>query len=420
MKKKKMLSPFGVFLALLVITVFNACDIIDEIIDDPSTPTEELGTVLWTYTDFNVNPVATDPVSITAPAIGSDGTIYVASFDRIGAEWQNAKVHAINPDSTFKWASPELSSPWVSTPAIGSDGTIYIITSSTIYAISPLDGSINWSYQPPADNNEQHDLGWITLGNNGEIFFAHIASGTYTRKIYALNNNGGVMWKHDVGWGASELAVGLDGTLFAYWLENGDIKTYGALASASGAIIWSKVIESTPRGSAISPNGDLVLSLTYPTYQLVKLDATSGAFLWQVDALEGYPSISSDGSIFLNSSDLYCYNSDGTLKWQSGSYSGSAAKIAIDSDGNSYGTITDHGDGNFQVYSPDGSPEWAKYQDMTASYCPAIGSNNVIYLTVASVPEGTLYAIQGDKPLASSGWPRDTGGNKNSRNINLH
>ena len=414
MKKKKNLNQYGIFFVLLIITVFNACEIIE---DDPVNPSEELGTVLWTYSDFNVNPEATDPVSITAPAIGTDGTIYVASFDRIGAEWQNGKVHAINSNGTFKWASPELDGAYVSDPVVGSDGTIYVICSTTIYALNSTDGSFIWTYQPPANNNEQHDIGWLTLGNDGQIFFAHIASGAYARKIYALNNFGQVIWKRDVGWGANNLVVGIDGTLFAYWLENGDINTFGAFDPSNGTTKWSIVTESYPRGSAISTNGDIVISQDYPD-KLIRIDASTGEFIWEVDAPDGYPSISPDGSISIVSSDLYCYNSDGTLKWQTGPYVGGISKIAIDSDGNLYGSITDHGDGNFQVYKPDGSLRWAISQGITTLHCPAIGSDNVIYVTTSSLPAATIYAIQGDKPLASSGWPRDTGSNKNSRNIN--
>ena len=415
MKKKRIINLIRVSLVLLLITFFNSC----EVEEDTILPSEELGAILWTYTDFNVFPEAVDPVSITAPAVGANGTIYVASFDRVGAAWQNAKVHAVNSNGTFKWASPELDGAYPYDPVVGSDGTIYVICSTTIYALSSADGSIIWSYQPPANNNEQHDIGWLTLGNDGQIFFAHIASGAYTRKIYALSNTGQEIWKRDVGWGASNLMTGTGGTLYAYWLGNGDINTFGALDPNSGTTKWSTVLESYARGAAISPDGDIVISQDFPD-KLIKLSASSGELVWEIDAADGYPSISPDGSIYMVSSDLYCYNSNGTLKWQSGPYVGGISKTAIDSDGNSYGSITDHGDGNFQVYKPDGSLRWAIPQNMTTLHCPAIGSNNVIYVTASAVPTATIYAIQGDKPLASSGWSRDSGGNNNSRNINLH
>ena len=51
------------------------------------------------------------------PAFGSDGTIYVGSYDN--------KLYAINPDGSKKWAF-ETGDEVHSSPAIGSDGTIYV------------------------------------------------------------------------------------------------------------------------------------------------------------------------------------------------------------------------------------------------------------------------------------------------------
>ncbi len=53
----------------------------------------------------------------SSPAIGSDGTIYVGSWDD--------NLYAINPDGTLKW-NYTTGTYVYSSPAIGSDGTIYI------------------------------------------------------------------------------------------------------------------------------------------------------------------------------------------------------------------------------------------------------------------------------------------------------
>lgn len=414
---KKNQPIITVVFMLLLALVYSSCD---QITPDPPTPVEELGEILWTYDDFDVIPEVTEPVQISGVALGDDGTIYVSVTDRVGAYWQLARVHAINSDSTFKWSSPELESAYPSDPVVGPDGTVYVICSTTIYALNSASGTIMWEYHPPEDNNERHDIGWLTLGNDGQVFFAHIASGAYARRIYALNSDGNVLWKLDVNWGAGHLAVGIDGTLFAYWTANGDIRTFSAFDPENGSTKWSKVLEYNPRGIAISPDGNPVISFYYPK-RLAKIDATTGEYIWDIEVGgEGYPSIAPDGSIYLVSSDLYCYNPDGTLKWQTGSYVGGGSKIAIDSEGSAYGSITDHGEGNFQVFKSDGILRWAIPQAMTTLQCPAIGSNNVVYVTVSAVPKATIYAIQGDKPIASSGWSRDNGGNRNTRNVNLN
>jgi outer membrane protein assembly factor BamB len=50
------------------------------------------------------------------PAIGDDGTIYLAATD--------GNLKAIDPEGTIKWVFPVQASP--NSPAIGRDGTIYL------------------------------------------------------------------------------------------------------------------------------------------------------------------------------------------------------------------------------------------------------------------------------------------------------
>ncbi|AEH51461.1 PQQ-binding-like beta-propeller repeat protein [Pseudothermotoga thermarum] len=53
----------------------------------------------------------------SSPVIGSDGTIYVGSWDK--------NVYALDPNGTLKWRF-ETDDRVISSPAIGSDGTIYV------------------------------------------------------------------------------------------------------------------------------------------------------------------------------------------------------------------------------------------------------------------------------------------------------
>jgi len=419
MKKERILPVSGTIFALLIIFFLSSCETNDD--PTPNPPPSELGTVLWSYDDFNINPENTEMTSISAAAVGSDGTIYVSCTEGSGSVVNNARVHAINSDSTFKWASPQLNATTPSAPAIGSDGTIYVICWTTVFALSPNDGSIIWSYQPSADENEQHQLEWLTLGNDGQVYFAHIESGAYARKIFALNSNGQELWKRKMSWGASNLMVGTDGTLFASWKGIGNTDSLSAIDPVNGSLKWSKNLENYPYRAALTPDGDIVLSQQNPA-KLIKRSGATGEVIWEIEANYAPPSVSSGGLIYIVSSDVYCYNPDGSLNWRTGSSGwGNPFPIAIDADGNSYGSSANNsGDGNFNVLKPDGSLNWAIYQAMSDWQCPAIGPNNVIYVTVSNNPKAAIYAIQGDNPLASAGWVRDMAGNRNSRNINLH
>ena len=103
---------------------------------------------LYALTDGGLNTVtlkwafATGTVEYASPAIGADGTIYIASENS-----SLSKIYAVNPDGSQKWAVPTVGSE--SSPAIGADGTIYIGTDdSHLYALvgSPTTISVPASF----------------------------------------------------------------------------------------------------------------------------------------------------------------------------------------------------------------------------------------------------------------------------------
>ena len=64
----------------------------------------------------------------SSPAIGSDGTVYVGSYDN--------KLYAINPKSGVKLWEFKTGFYVYSSPAIGSDGTVYVGSyDKKVYAI---------------------------------------------------------------------------------------------------------------------------------------------------------------------------------------------------------------------------------------------------------------------------------------------
>jgi sugar lactone lactonase YvrE len=94
------------------------------------------GTQLWKFT------AGTNEYIDTSPAIGSDGTIYIASNSYNNSTQINAGyLYAINPDGTQLWKFTAGTDEYIgSSPAIGSDGTIYIATSSYNYSTQTESG----------------------------------------------------------------------------------------------------------------------------------------------------------------------------------------------------------------------------------------------------------------------------------------
>jgi hypothetical protein len=84
----------------------------------------------------------------SSPAIGSDGTIYVGSYDK--------NLYAINPDGSKKWAF-NTGHYVYSSPAIGSDGIIYVGSDdNNLYAIKTSSTGPADSPWPMFGQNAQH------------------------------------------------------------------------------------------------------------------------------------------------------------------------------------------------------------------------------------------------------------------------
>ena len=105
----------------------------------------------------------------SSPAIGTDGTIYVGSWDK--------NLYAINPDGSKKWAFK--TGNWVtSPPAIGSDGTIYVGSKDkNLYAISP-DGLKKWAFK-----TGDRVVSSPAIGNDGTIYV-----GSWDDYLYAISD----------------------------------------------------------------------------------------------------------------------------------------------------------------------------------------------------------------------------------------
>ncbi len=99
------------------------------------------GSLKWRY--------VTDKPVYSSPAIGADGTVYVGSY-AAGADG-SGRLYAINPDGTLRWTY--VWGPWAagigmySSPAIGADGTVYVAASNGDFLAINASGTLKWSYR---------------------------------------------------------------------------------------------------------------------------------------------------------------------------------------------------------------------------------------------------------------------------------
>ena len=176
------------------------------------------GTVKWTFT--------TGGAVSSAPAIGTDGTIYAGSADM--------KLYAVNPDGTEKWAYTTGGA--VNTaPAIGADGTIYAGSADgSLYAINP-DGTLKWSYATGGS------VATPAIGPDGTVY-----AGSASKTINAVNPDGTQKWFYNTT-GTHTTAPAIDAAGTVYIASNDRNDRYLYAIRSDGTLKWKFLDPASPR-----------------------------------------------------------------------------------------------------------------------------------------------------------------------------
>ena len=239
-----------------------------------------VGTVKWEF--------LTEGEVYSSPAIGSDGTVYVGSYD---------KVYALNgATGAKKWEFLTVIGVR-SSPAIGSDGTVYVGSwNGKVYAMNGASGNMNWEFQTQGSVSSSP-----AIGSDGTVY---VGGGN---KVYALNGaTGAKKWEFQTGeWVYSSPAIGSDGTVY---VGSNDNKAY-ALNGATGAKKWEFQtggwVKSSP---AIGSDGTVYVGSN--DKKVYALNGTTGAKEWEFQTgaeVLSSPAIGSDGKLYVGSADKKVY-----------------------------------------------------------------------------------------------------------------
>jgi hypothetical protein len=133
------------------------------------------GAIDWSY-DCEHNPFS--------PAIGPDGTIYVQDKMSI--------LYALSPSGGLKWRFDDFVNPGhpvypvgQKVPAIGADGTVYIAADG-LYALDPATGDSLWHFNPNAWQSCRQSP---VIGADGTIYLT-----IHQHDFYAVNPDGSEKW----------------------------------------------------------------------------------------------------------------------------------------------------------------------------------------------------------------------------------
>jgi outer membrane protein assembly factor BamB len=174
---------------------------------------------------------AAGPYIDCTPAIGQDGTIYVADM--------NAGLYAINPDGSVRWCCTDAHAP-TSDVSIGPDGTVYC---SYVQGAPPPDApralqEVIYAVNPAGELVRTLESGF----DHGVPSFA--ADGTLyllrAQALYALNPAGTMLWTYSGSeTGGQSVAVDAQGTLYFGTSGTGDSAGSVVALNPDGSLKWS-------------------------------------------------------------------------------------------------------------------------------------------------------------------------------------
>jgi len=314
---------------------------------------------------------------VSLPVIDNQGTIYVGSNDY--------NLYAINSNGTKKW-SFNVGGPVYSSPAIGVDGTIYVASSfpdNNLYAINP-DGSEKWRFPISFRSSS------LAIGEDGTIYFGS-DEGDSGGALYAVNPDGTEKWRFetDCSMHRSTPAIGEDGTIYA---GSDYPESYLFAINPDGTEKWRFSINTGGSSPAVGEDGTIYVGSWDNSLYAINPDGTEKWSFETNDEVHSSPAIGADGTIYVGSHDnnLYAISPDGTEKWSFETEGSVDSSLVVGDDGAIYmGSSL-----NLYAVNPDGTEKWSFETNDLVGESSVIGEDGTIYIGSF---DGNLYAI-GDEP----------------------
>ncbi|MBP7140464.1 MAG: S8 family serine peptidase [Opitutaceae bacterium] len=233
--------------------------------------------------------------SITnAPAIASDGTIYIR-IER-GTTSANAEAQLValeGASGAVKWRYSFGQEASYASPSIGTDGTVYVAGGDgALHAVTP-GGTRKWRF---ATDGQVYSSPAIDAAGN--VYFASINGA-----VLSVTSEGIQRWRTTVGGFVSSSLALANGTAY---LGSYDHRLY-ALDMDSGVVRWSYLMNDEVRASspAVAQDGSVFIGSYDKTLHQVNSDGT----LRRTYAGAGW----FRSSVLLAGGRLYCGNNDGRL-----------------------------------------------------------------------------------------------------------
>ena len=310
-----------------------------------------------------------------APAIGSDGTIYVPGN-------VNDTLYAVTPDGRLQWSftGKKLPGEAFAAPVVsGQDGVVYFgSTQNIFYAVNP-NGTLKWSVA--LDGAVRFSA---NIGSDGTIYVA-----AHDCRLYAMAPDGTIKWRFFLArFPGNAPAIASDGTIYVVAGEF----LQGFMPDGSRRLEVNCSDIGVLNGLVV--DGFELIYVSGLTSPHVRAISKTGATRWQYDFPASFgapqlPAMGKDGSLYFastESSQIMVLNRDGSQRW---AYSHSGAKFFTE-------LVVDAAD---QIYimndfsgllsaSASGQVRWMMPK-VESRFSPAFGADGTIYLA----GDKKLYAV---------------------------
>jgi outer membrane protein assembly factor BamB len=180
-------------------------------------------------------PSSAVEIGFSAPAIGSDGSVYVASDS----------LYALNPNGTVRWSRFFTGEALRASAVIGGNGTVYFASRNIpLTAMHPDSGRVLWERPLGA---QDHVFASPAIGSDGTIYVA-----TNECRLYAVSSAGAELWTFNAATSGSTCAmrsspaIGSDGTIYIGTVDRTPRPVLFAVRP-TGALRWTY----TPSGMPI-------------------------------------------------------------------------------------------------------------------------------------------------------------------------
>jgi outer membrane protein assembly factor BamB len=258
------------------------------------------------------------------PAIGADGTIYVAN-----AGSGIVGLDAFAPGGARKWetaiqGSPELQN--LASPTIGSDGAIFFGTmSGPLTAVSP-DGAIRWTAGDPYGRYSSP-----AIAGEGSLFTMELSS--FDSRLDSFAADGSHTLSASVGptYSYTDYPVlGAGGVLYVP-LARGLVAM-----TQTGTILWTQDREDEFNSSipAVGTDGTLYVSRSPSVVSAVRPDGTvQWSYAEGTGDYGGPVALASDGTVYVGGNKVRMVSPQGALLRSFDVGSPTASALALDADG---------------------------------------------------------------------------------------